>query len=216
LRLIVIRHAQTVWNATGRIQGQADPELSEVGREQCELVAQRLAAVDLDALYTSDLSRASETAEAIARLHPGLAAQLDSDLREVDLGEWEGADRDSLQRGWPDLFAQWLKSPSWDMVPGGEGSAAFEDRVVRCFGRIAADAGDQATVAVVTHIGVLRCLLSKIVGISAGSLRFPWAVDNTALTVLRGPVDRARWLTPEMEIVAINDNLHLRSAERVA
>ena len=212
----MIRHAQTIWNATGRIQGQADPELSDLGRDQCQLVAQRLASVDLGALYTSDLARARETAEAVARLHPGLSVEVDSGLREVDLGEWEGADRDTLQRGWPELFQKWLTSPSWDLVPGGEGSAAFEDRVVGCLGRIAAAAGDDATVAVVTHIGVVRSLLSMIVGIPAGNLRFPWAIDNTSITVLRGPSARARWLTPEMEIVAINDNLHLRSAERAA
>ncbi len=212
----MVRHAQTTWNATGRIQGQADPELSDLGHEQCELVAQRLARVDLVAIYTSDLARARETAEAVARLHPGLTVDVDRALREVDLGEWEGADRETLQRGWPDLFSKWLEAPSWDLVPGGEGSAAFEKRVIECFGRIAAGVGDDSTVAVVTHIGVLRCLLSLIVGIPAGNLRFPWAVDNTGITVLSGPSDAARWVTPELEVIAINDNLHLRSAERVA
>jgi broad specificity phosphatase PhoE len=210
LRLIIIRHAQTVWNAAGRIQGQADPELSDAGRNQCELVAARLASTSIDALYTSDLSRARQTAEAVANRHPSLPVQVDTGLREIDLGAWEGATRATLQAGWPELLNQWQQQPSWDLVPGGEGGPAFQERVLGTFGRIAATHGDGESVAVVTHIGVIRTLLSTIVGAPPHDLRWPWAIDNTALTLLQGPTDSSLWSTPAMEVLAINDNRHLR------
>jgi len=216
LRLIIIRHAQTVWNAAGKIQGQADPELSETGRNQCALVARRLEAEVIDALYTSDLSRARQTAEAVAGLHPGLAVQLDPGLREIDLGAWEGATRESLAAQWPELFTQWQQQPSWDLVPDGEGGDAFQARVLDAFSRIAHGWGDDSSVAVVTHIGVIRVLLSTIIGAPPNDPRWPWAIDNTALTLLEGPADASLWATPAMQVLAINDNSHLRQASTPA
>jgi broad specificity phosphatase PhoE len=209
LRVILIRHAQTVWNATGRAQGQADPELSETGLRQCQQVAERLAPVNIDTLWSSDLSRALATAMAVAERHRRLEVKLDPDLREISLGRWEGAGRDILERDWPDLYAAWQHRPSWDLVPGGEGSEAFKARVMRCFGRIVATASDQQTVAVVTHIGVIRTVLATIVGADANDLRWPWAIDNTGLTTLQGPHDVGMWTTPAFEILAVNDTVHL-------
>jgi broad specificity phosphatase PhoE len=214
LRLIVIRHAQTIWNAEGKIQGQADPELSETGRRQCELVAERLASATIDALYTSDLSRARETAAAVASRHPGLSAQPDAGLREIDLGAWEGATRETLQAAWPDLYDTWLKRPSWDLVPDGEGGGAFQARVLETFSRIAATADEVGSIVVVTHIGVIRTLLSTIVGAPMQDPMWPWAIGNTSLTLLQGPTDVSLWPTPAMEILAINDTRHLRQRPR--
>jgi broad specificity phosphatase PhoE len=214
VRVVIVRHAQTVWNASGKIQGQADPELSEAGRAECQAVADRLAAVSIQAICSSDLVRARETAEAIAARHPSLEVRLDSGLREVDLGDWEGADRASLKRGWPELYAAWRAQPSWDLVPGGEGSAHFKARVMDAFGRAAASVDPDETVAVVTHIGVIRTLLSTAVGADAGDLRWPWAVANTGITVLEGPPDVAAWSTPAMQIEAINDSSHVAQATK--
>jgi 2,3-bisphosphoglycerate-dependent phosphoglycerate mutase len=214
VRLIIVRHAQTVWNASGKIQGQADPPLSESGRAQCQAVAERLATASIQAIFSSDLVRARETAAAIALRHPGLEARLDPDLREIDLGEWEGADRKSLKRSWPDLYAAWRVRPSWDLVPGGEASAAFKARVMGAVGRAAAAVAPDETVAVVTHIGVVRTLLSTMVGAAAGELRWPWAIDNTGVTVVEGSPDVSLWNTAALEIVAINDNSHLAQASQ--
>jgi broad specificity phosphatase PhoE len=214
LRAILIRHAQTVWNATGRAQGQADPELSDTGWRQCDQVAQRLEPVIIQSLWSSDLRRARDTARAIAQRHQGLEVELDPGLREIDLGQWEGADRDNLQSHWPDLYSAWQQRPSWDLVPGGEGSEAFKARVMRCFGRIVATSADDHTVAVVTHIGVIRTLLATIVGANADDLRWPWAIDNTGLTTLEGPADVRLWNTPALKVLAVNDAVHLAQRAR--
>ena len=212
----MVRHAQTIWNASGRIQGQADPVLSAAGREQCDRVSRRLARAGLDAIFTSDLVRAKETAEAIALPHAGLEVKVEPGLREVDLGEWEGADRDSLQQRWPDLFQRWLTAPSWDLVPGGEGAAPFKARVMDTFGRLVAGTGAGSTIVAVTHIGVIRTLLSVLVGIPSGTLPFLWSVDNTGITVLQKPISASAWQSPATEVTAINDNLHLNEAWQAA
>jgi len=211
LRLIVIRHAQTVWNAAGRIQGQSDPELSKAGLKQCEMLAGRLASTSIDALYTSDLSRARRTAEAVASRHPGVRLEVDARLREIDLGAWEGATGAGLEADWPELSKAWRERPSWDLVPKGEGSVAFQQRVLDTFSGIAASSDEEGSVAVVTHIGLIRTLLSIIVGAPPDDLRWPWAIDNAALTLLQGPADMSLWSTPAMEILTINDNRHLIS-----
>jgi broad specificity phosphatase PhoE len=216
LRLIIVRHAQTVWNADGKIQGQSNPELSEAGRRQCEKVAERLASMPVEGLYTSDLTRAHQTAEAVARHHPGLPVRVDPGLREIDLGAWEGATQATLRAKWPELFKQWKRQPSWDLVPDGEGAQAFQERVLDTFARIAAAHADGESVVVVTHIGVIRTLLSTIVGAPPQNPRWPWAIDNTALTVLQGPTDSRLWSTPAMEVLAINDNAHLHPTSRPA
>jgi broad specificity phosphatase PhoE len=204
-----VRHAETVWNASGKIQGQADPALSEAGRAQCQAVADRLAPVGIQAIFSSDLVRAHETAEAIAARHEGLDVRLDPGLREIDLGQWEGADGESLSRDWPELYSAWVAQPSWDLVPGGEGAAAFQDRVLGAFGRAAAAVAPDQTVAVVTHIGVIRTLLSTTVGADATNLRWAWAIANTGITVLEGSPDGGMWTSPSLEIKAINESSHL-------
>lgn len=214
MRIIIVRHAQTVWNASGRIQGQADPELSEPGRAQCQAIADRLAPVSIEVLFSSDLVRARETALAIASRHPGLEVTLDPDLREIDLGQWEGADRDSLRKRWPELYAAWRKQPSWDLVPGGEGSAAFKVRVMAAFARAAGAVAPDGTAAVVTHIGVVRTLLSTVVGADPDDQRWPWAVDNTGITVVEGPPDVGAWATPALTVERINDSSHLAAASQ--
>ena len=161
------------------------------------------------ALWSSDLSRARGTALAVAERHPGLDVRLDPDLREIDLGRWEGVHPDVLRRDWPDLYSAWRHQPSWDLVPGGEGSQAFKLRVLNSFERIAAATDDDQTVAVVTHIGVIRTLLSVIVGASTDDLRWPWAIDNTGLTTLLGPADFSLWTTAALEVTAVNDSAHL-------
>ena len=212
MRLLLIRHAQTVWNATGRVQGQADPPLSDLGRAQCAALGQRLAGFELDALYSSDLGRARLTADAIAAA-TGAPVQLDAGLREVGLGEWEGIDRERLARDYPALFEVWRRAPSWDIVPGGEGGDEFRRRVVDTVSRLVAGAPDAATVALVTHIGVIRMVLSMVAGLEPLGLRWPWAIDNTAISTLVGPPDVAAWTTSALQVMAINDGVHLAPLE---
>jgi probable phosphoglycerate mutase len=168
----------------------------------------------LDGLFTSDLERARRTAGAVeAGAH--VTAIPDPGLREVGLGDWEGIDRATLERDYPELHRRWVAEPSWDIVPGGEGGDAFRARVLGALERMMAGMGDDSTVAAVTHIGVIRLVLSIAAGLESLGLRWPWAIDNTAITTLTGPPDVSRWSTPALVVSAVNDASHLRS-ERAA
>ncbi len=212
LRTLLVRHAQTVWNASSRIQGQADPALSEEGRKQVDCLGERMRAYPLTRIHSSDLERARQTAEAIAFGRPGLAPALDPRLREVSLGEWEGATSASLEADYPDLYRDWLANPSWDIVPGGEGEAAFEARVISAMEEILGSAGDSDAVAVVTHIGLIRLLLAAVAGTQRNNMRWRWAIHNTSITRIDSPPDFVSWRSGEVEMVAINDNAHLKAA----
>lgn len=200
-----------MWNSVSRIQGQADPPLSKRGELQTGSLGDRLTNAPLTRLYASDLERARRTAEAVAAGHPGLEVTLHPGLREVALGRWEGATTKTLSRDWPELFAQWVEAPSWDLVPEGEGAQPFADRVAATMTEILAASGDDDTVAVVTHIGVIRQLLSMVTGAPITEMRWRWAIDNTSITRLDSRPDFDAWTAGDVDIVAINDNAHVKA-----
>jgi 2,3-bisphosphoglycerate-dependent phosphoglycerate mutase len=158
-RLLLARHGETEWNRTGRFQGHADPPLSEIGRRQAADLAEALAADGIGAIYTSDLLRASETAEVVAtRL--GLGVVEDSGLREIDVGSWSGLTRDEIAARFPDGFERWQRG---ELGHDGETREQLTDRVVAAVERIArAHAGE--TVLVVTHGGAIRALRRHAAG----------------------------------------------------
>src|SRR5438270_2561443 len=128
LQLIFIRHGASTWNGEGRIQGQLDPPLSDAGKQQVERLVNRFQGSEVSAIYSSDLARARETAKPLGKAL-GLELQLSPELREVALGEWEGLMRDEIVARYPREWERWRTAPSYDVVPGGEGTAAFESRV---------------------------------------------------------------------------------------
>jgi broad specificity phosphatase PhoE len=137
--LLLVRHGETDWNADGRLRGHTDRPLSDFGRRQAQWLAGELEAEELDAIYSSDLTRARETAEIVAaRL--GLPVELDPDLREKDWGNWEGltvVERDRVE------FV-------------GESTEAHQERILRALRRISERHPDTARVLVVTHGGSMR------------------------------------------------------------
>jgi broad specificity phosphatase PhoE len=156
-RFLLIRHAESVWNASGRWQGQADPPLSERGRRQAEAVAADLAGIRFDVLISSDLARALETARIIGRV-AGVEPQPDRRLRELDVGAWAGLGREEIARRAPERLAR-FESGDPDVRPGGgETRREIRQRVRRAFADLAAR-HDGRRVAVVTHLGVIRALL---------------------------------------------------------
>ena len=128
VRLILVRHGSSTWNEERRIQGQLDPPLSAKGEDQAARLAERLKDEKPAGFYSSDLARATATAGAIAS-RIGRRPVLLPGLREIALGEWEGLDREQIKAGYPRQWEQWTANPSWDIVPGSEGTKAFESRV---------------------------------------------------------------------------------------
>ncbi|HVA76039.1 MAG TPA: histidine phosphatase family protein [Acidimicrobiales bacterium] len=160
-RLVVIRHAQSEWNAAGLWQGHADPVLSDEGRREARAAGKRLAELDsFDGVFCSDLSRAVETAEILTASMGSIPPPVvEPGLREYDVGEWSGRTRDEIEIRWPGDIARFscgeLPAP-----PGGETRSAFDDRVSEAAARIgrAAESAGFGAILVVAHGGVVRAL----------------------------------------------------------
>lgn len=198
-RLILVRHGETQWNRDSRCQGHSDVELSELGRQQAERLRERLARVKLDAIYSSDLERAWETAATIARgRSPTPTAH--RQLREASLGEWEGLDYTEIIGRYPELWRQRRDDPAGVAPPGGETRAQLLARV-RPFVEAIAQQHSEGTVLIVSHGGPISTLVCHFLGLP---LRRVWQlpVHNGSLSI----VD----LYPEGAIVSLlNDTCHL-------
>jgi broad specificity phosphatase PhoE len=148
--LLLARHGETDWNREFRIQGSSDIELNELGRQQAQFLAQELTDVELDAIYASDLSRARETAAAVAATH-GLEVNLDARLRERSFGSWEGLTREDIE-----AFPQGSRHD-------GESDDEVRERMLEAVQAIA-DAHPGEQVLVVSHGGALNTLWHHAVG----------------------------------------------------
>jgi probable phosphoglycerate mutase len=186
--LIVVRHGETAWNREKRMQGTTDTPLSEVGREQAQALGRRLAGGRFTALYTSDLSRARDTAHAIAE-HTGRAAVADPRLRERRFGIFEGLTFEEIVARYPGEHARFASRDPDYAVPGGESARSFMERCIGCLAEIAGrHPGDE--VVVVTHGLVLDSLYRAAHGLDHGERR-PVPLINASLNVFA--YDGAAW-----------------------
>jgi probable phosphoglycerate mutase len=163
--LLLLRHAQSVWNEAGRWQGWADPPLSAVGARQIRQAAGRLAGErPFDRVVSSDLVRARRTAELLAEaLDLSVPVTVEAGLREYDVGAWSGCTRDEIEARWPGAIAS-FGSGEMAAPPGGEDREKFDARVVAAGKRVAAatQAAGARRILVVSHGGVVRTLARAV------------------------------------------------------
>jgi alpha-ribazole phosphatase len=143
----------------GRLCGQSDPELNERGRRQLADLVNALSEYAIRGVYTSDLRRAQQTAEAIAR-HFGAGLQVRPGLREIDFGLWEGLPWNEIVARDPALAKRWAEQYPNSTAPAGEPVEQFEVRVRREIAFLLKEAAE-SPIAVVTHAGFIRVLLTK-------------------------------------------------------
>ncbi len=195
-RILLVRHGESEWNATGRWQGQADPPLTELGRRQARAAAANLGPVD--AIVTSDLERARVTAEILAGELGAGPLLLDADLRERDAGEWSGLTRSDIHREWPghlpdDPVLRGGPEPArMRHPPGWEPDEVLLARGVAALGRLAARLGGGGEAIAVTHGGLVYAVEAH--------LGEPWA---------RLPNLGARWVEVEGDRLALGERLLL-------
>jgi broad specificity phosphatase PhoE len=154
---ILIRHAESEWNASGRWQGQADPPLSAAGRRQAAALARALAGESLEVLVASDLARAAETARILGAAL-GLTPGLDPRLRELDVGRWAGLTREQIARDEAQALARFEAGDPDARPGGGETRRELRARVRSAAAALARQHAGRR-VALVTHLGVVRALL---------------------------------------------------------
>lgn len=169
---VLVRHAESVWNAARRWQGHADPPLSARGREQAARLARALAGERFDVFLSSDLARARETAAAVARVL-GREPQVDPVFRELDVGRWTGLVREEIERDDAALLRR-FDSEAPDVRAGGaETRSELRDRVRRAAAAWAA-ARPGGRILLVTHLGVIRALVPGAMPANAELLRATW------------------------------------------
>jgi broad specificity phosphatase PhoE len=154
---LLIRHAESSWNAAGRWQGTGDPRLSERGRRQARALARELRSERIDRLVTSDLARARQTATALGDALE-LTPQVDARLRELDIGDWTGLTWDEIARIAPDELRRFERGDPDAPAGGAETRRDIRRRAREAVHGIAAEQPGQR-VAIVTHLGVIRALL---------------------------------------------------------
>ncbi len=142
--LYVIRHGETPWNVEGRYQGHLDPPLTPNGEAQAQATAEKLAPLEFEVIYSSDLARAHLTAQALADKIK-LPIHRDPRLREINQGEWQGVVIGDIRAGWPEELQGWERDPWNHHPPGGETLqqlqtrlfAAIDDIVAKHSGKVA-------------------------------------------------------------------------------
>ena len=162
-RMVFVRHGQTDWNIQGRWQGHSDIPLNDEGINQAEVVAEILRNEIIDHVYSSDLTRAVQTARSINQFHQKEIIQ-DPRLREQNLGRWEGIFHREISTIYPEEWERFLLDPENTQISGGESTGQLSDRIVSAITEIAKRHLDES-VMIVAHglaLAVFFCFLEGI------------------------------------------------------
>ena len=159
---LLVRHGQTDWNVEGRYTGQADIPLNDTGRQQAREAARQMADSPPEAVYSSDLMRARETAAIIAQAFQ-IELMTDRRLREIDQGEWEGMLYDEIKRRFEAEFRRMRQNPANVGPPGGETVGQVWERVLAAAGEIAGT-HPHGRVALVSHGLALAIIKARSAG----------------------------------------------------
>ncbi len=203
-RLLLLRHGETEWNATRRIQGHTDIALNATGRRQAERLAQALTDSPINAVYSSDLQRAAETARIVAAPH---AAPITTNalLRERNLGQIEGSTFLDFEVRFPEESMRWRKrDPQWAPPGGGESLEQMRDRIVATVNAIAMQHNGEH-IAIVSHGGVLDLLYRAATRLGLQAVR-TWYLPNCA-------INRLLWTPDGLTLIGWGDTRHLDSLD---
>ena len=195
--LYCVRHGETTYNATRRIQGQTDSELSAIGWQQCAAVAEALARQKIEAVYSSPLRRALESARLVAE-SLRLEVQIDPRLMEINAGIFQGLSWEEIEQKHPAEAARWKTQDPEFRIPGGESRWDVMQRAADAF-RAIREAGHRQ-VAIVAHGGLLSAAFKVLLEIPARLN--PFSLDN-------GSISKLAW-DREVKLLSLNaiDHLH--------
>jgi len=162
VEIILARHGETAWNVEEVFRGRLDIELNETGIKQAELLAERLSELKIEAVYSSPLKRALNTAEAIAR-RQGLEVRVSPGLIDGDFGQWQGLSLSEVREQYAELYEQWVDSPQLVKIPGGEGLDEVRARALKVVDEVIAKHGGR--VVLVSHRVVNKVLICALLGL---------------------------------------------------
>lgn len=204
--IILIRHGETAWNAERRLQGHLDIPLNPEGERQAALLAGALASSAIDLIVSSDLSRARQTAQAVAKLH-GLSLHSDPALRERAYGGFEGLLYSEIEARFPADFAAWQARDVDAPLPEGKHQGeSFRDFFARATGAILAWGAQHhgKTIVLVAHGGVLECAYRLALGLPLESPR--------DFTIFNASINRFTLADGQLSLQSWGEVAHLRPA----
>ena len=201
--LLLVRHGETLWNAENRVQGHADSPLSERGIIQAKTISSFLADESITAAYSSDLSRAYETARIIAEPH-GCTVVSCPELREADYGEWTGLLMSEVKSHWPEITAAYAKDPTGVKIPGGESARELMERACLKSAEIAS-AHQGQTVLVCAHGGSIRAIIAGV--LNSPNILWRFKLGNAGISIIE-------WGTQNPRLLALNILSHLQNLQQ--
>jgi broad specificity phosphatase PhoE len=198
MKLFCVRHGETFYNLSGRIQGQSDSELSPLGQRQCQAVAEALGTLAIDAIIASPLRRAFESAECLAH-KLNLPVAVDPRLAEIHAGIFQGLCWDEIDRKFPAEATRWRSQDPDYRIPQGESRRDLMNRARDAFCAIR-EAGYRNAI-VVAHGGTLSAAFKALLEIPAE--RNPFSLGN-------GSISTAVW-EKDFKLFSLNERGHLRN-----
>ena len=183
MQIVLVRHGATDWNLQGRCQGSTDRDLSDVGIRQAEQIAELLSEQEINAIYSSSLRRAQQTAERISQPHK-LPVLIEQDVRELDHGELEGLTFNEIKANYGDFLVRWRSEPAEICVPGGERLADVAERAWNGLNQIVQRHTDAERILVVSHNFPILGIVCRVSGTHLNEYR-TFHLDPCGITRLK-------------------------------
>jgi broad specificity phosphatase PhoE len=162
LELILVRHGETEWNVGEIFRGRIDIDLNETGEKQAELLSEYLSGLKIEAVYSSPLKRALNTAQAIAR-HHHVEVQIRDGLNDLDFGQWQGLSLREVSEKYKELYAEWANHPERVRLPGGQTLGQVKERAIKVVDEVTAKY--EGAAVLVSHRVVNKVLICALLGL---------------------------------------------------
>jgi phosphoserine phosphatase len=203
-RIYLVRHGTTDWNREEIFRGRIDCPLNEMGRAEARALAGAFQEISLEAVFSSPLSRAKETAQALAESH-GLSVIAETAFQDIDFGEWHGLPLREVRERYPELYRTWREKPQTVTFPGGESLPQVRDRAWEGLLGVARRHEGQ-TVFIVTHRVVTKVLICALLGLDISHF---WGIKQDTTAVNCFETHQGRFVTS-----LINDTCHLKAIRK--
>ena len=202
-KLILARHGETAWNVEKIYRGRTDVSLDEVGIKQAELLGKYLSNWELEAIYSSPLKRALDTANIIARYHK-IAVHIAEGLIDFDYGEWQSLPEQEAKRLYPTLYTEWHNNPHKVKMPGGESLGDVKRRATEVVNDVLSKY--QGSVVLVSHRVVNKVLICYLLGLDGSHF---WNIKQDV-----GGITIFNYVDGRFVLTRHNDTSHLKELQK--
>ena len=201
--LILVRHGETVWNVEKIYRGRADVNLDEAGIKQAELLGKYLGNWELEAIYSSSLKRALDTANIIARYHK-IGVYIADGLIDFDYGEWQSLPEQEVRKSYPALLDKWHNNPQEVRMPGGESLADVRERAAGVVDDVLSKY--EGSVVLASHRVVNKVLICSLLGLDNSHF---WNIKQDV-----GGITIFNYVDGRFVLTRHNDTSHLKELQK--